>query len=154
MTRTETHIAQLNLGWLAHDVDDLRMADFVAGTDTLNGIAERSPGFVWKYETEPGGIADQVIDGDPMIVVNMTVWTTLADLEFFTWRTLHKAFFKRRGQWFRPMGRAHLVLWRVIAGHLPSLDEGLDRLNHLRRNGPSGHAFDWEWAHCAERAPA
>lgn len=121
------------------------MTDFVVGTDTLNAIAERSPGFVWKYETAPGGVSDQVIDGDPMIVVNMTVWESLADLEFFTWKTLHKAFFKRRNEWFRPMGRAHLVLWRVIAGHLPSLAEGIMRLDYLRRHGASDHAFGWDW---------
>ncbi len=41
------------------------------------------------------------------------------------------------------MGEMHLVMWWVPSGHRPSLQEGLDRLERLRRDGPSDETFGW-----------
>jgi hypothetical protein len=34
-----------------------------------------------------------------------------------------------------------MVLWWVPAGHIPTADEALDRLDRLRREGPTPAAF-------------
>ena len=34
-----------------------------------------------------------------------------------------------------------VALWWVPAGHLPTIEEGIDRLDHLRAHGPTAHAF-------------
>ena len=34
-----------------------------------------------------------------------------------------------------------IALWWVPAGHIPTIEEGIARLEHLRANGPSPHAF-------------
>jgi hypothetical protein len=47
----------------------------------------------------------------------------------------------RRRQWFERPTHAYMVLWWIPAGHIPSVSEALDRLGHLRRNGPTAHAF-------------
>lgn len=39
----------------------------------------------------------------------------------------------------------HFVMWWVPEGHRPSLDEALERLAHLERDGDSDHAFGWRW---------
>jgi hypothetical protein len=39
------------------------------------------------------------------------------------------------------MTEAFLVLWWVPAGHIPSLDEAEERLEHIRKHGPTAHAF-------------
>ena len=39
------------------------------------------------------------------------------------------------------MAEAILVCWWVPAGHAPSVDEALDRLARLRRDGVSDDAF-------------
>ncbi len=39
----------------------------------------------------------------------------------------------------------HLVLWWVPAGHHPTLEEALARLDHLNQHGNSDHAFGWSW---------
>jgi hypothetical protein len=39
------------------------------------------------------------------------------------------------------MAEQHLVLWWVPAGHIPSLDEALARLDLLQREGPGPEAF-------------
>ena len=40
-----------------------------------------------------------------------------------------------------PLDGPSLVLWWVPAGHLPTLSEAIDRLEYLRRQGPSAAAF-------------
>jgi hypothetical protein len=36
-------------------------------------------------------------------------------------------------------------MWWVPAGHRPSLDEALARLEHLKQHGDSDHAFGWSY---------
>ena len=61
---------------------------------------------------------------------------------------MHRQFYDRRANWFEVLGEMHFVMWWVPAGHRPTLDEALARLDHLRDNGPSDHAFGW--AHLGE----
>ena len=56
--------------------------------------------------------------------------------------------YERRAEWFEVLGAMHLVMWWVPAGHCPSLDEALGRLDHLRAHGDTDHAFGW--AHLAD----
>jgi hypothetical protein len=46
------HLAQLNIGRIRYEIDDPRMADFTNNLALVNGIAERSPGFIWRYIDE------------------------------------------------------------------------------------------------------
>ena len=46
---TALHLAQLNIGRLRHEAADPRMAEFIDNLALVNGLAERSPGFVWRY---------------------------------------------------------------------------------------------------------
>lgn len=138
------HLAQFNIGRMAYELDDPRMVDFQRGIDMLNTIAERSDGFVWKYETAFGGVVPEEVDGDPRILVNLTVWDSVEALRFYVWNTLHKHFVTRRADWFTPMDSAHFVMWWVPEGHRPDLSEALARLDHLRQHGDSQDAFGWD----------
>lgn len=161
MTR---HLAQLNIGRLRADPGDPRVADFMAALDLVNGIGKRSTGFVWMMEGsgQPGvGNTEVKVGGDPRLISNLTVWEDVEALEAFVWNTVHRQFYDRRQDWFEALAEQHFVMWWVPAGHRPSLDEGLDRLEHLKRNGDTDHAFGWAWltearlwrAHtCAKRA--
>lgn len=46
------HIAQMNMGYLLHPLDDPRTADFTDNTDRVNAVADRSKGFVWRMKDE------------------------------------------------------------------------------------------------------
>ena len=35
-------------------------------------------------------------------------------------------------------------MWRVPAGHRPTVTEAIERLEHMKLHGPSDHAFGWE----------
>jgi hypothetical protein len=139
------HLAQLNIGRIRYEVDDARMAGFVDNLATVNAIAERSEGFVWRYTDESGNATStRPYDGDPMMAVNMSVWENVEALEKYVWQTVHKRFYARRHEWFETMAERYLVMWWVPAGHRPGLEEAIERLEHLKANGPTEHAFGWE----------
>ena len=143
---TGMHLAELNVGRLLAPTDDPRVAEFMANLDRVNGLGKRMPGFVWMMEGsgEPGtGNTEAKIGGDPQYVSNLTVWESVETLETFVWGTVHKQFYDRRTEWFEVLGAMHFVMWWVPAGHRPTLTEGLERLDHLRQNGDSDHAFGW-----------
>ena len=143
------HLAQLNIGRLLAPTDDPRVKDFMDNLDLVNGVGKRMPGFVWMMEGsgEPGrGNTDIKIDGDPQFVSNLTVWESVSALETYVWGTVHKQFYDRKAEWFEVLGQQHFVMWWTPEGHLPTLDEGLARLQHLRDNGDSDHAFGWDYA--------
>lgn len=134
------------MGRLVAPTDDPRVAEFMGALDRVNGLGKRMPGFVWMMEGsgEPGrGNTDNNIGGDPQFVANLTVWTDAESLGNFVWNTVHRQFFERRAEWFEVLGDMHFVMWRVPEGHRPTLDEALERLDRLRADGDSDHAFGW-----------
>lgn len=138
------HLAELNVGRLVAPTDDPRVADFMDNLERINGLGKRMPGFVWMMEGGEGaGNTQASIDGDARYVPNLSVWEDVESLEKFVWGTIHKRFYERRAEWFEVLGQMHFVMWWVPRGHRPTLEEALARLDHLRENGDSDHAFGW-----------
>ena len=145
------HLAQLNIGRLLHPQGDPRVAEFMDNLDLVNGIAERSPGFVWRYQDASGAATDtRAFADDPEMILNLTVWTDAASLEHFVYRTLHQRFYAKRHAWFDPSVTPRLVMWWIPEGTLPTLAEAVARWTKLRDEGPSADAFGWEGAAQAE----
>jgi hypothetical protein len=146
MTPDGFHLAELNVGRLLAPTDDPRVAEFMANLDRVNGLGKRMPGFVWMMEGsgEPGtGNTENSVEDDPQFVANLTVWEDAPSLERFVWGTIHKQFYERRAEWFALLGDQHFVMWWVPAGHRPTLDEALERMEYLKTNGPGERAFGW-----------
>jgi hypothetical protein len=140
------HLAELNVGRLIAPTDDPRVVDFMNALDRVNAIGKRSPGFVWMMEGsgEPGtGNTETKIGGDPQFVANLTVWESIGMLEHFVWNTAHRQFYDRRAAWFEVLEAMHFVMWWVEAGHRPTLDEALSRLDYRQAHGDTDHAFGW-----------
>lgn len=137
-------IAEINVARLAYDIGDRRVAPFVNNLDRVNAIAERSPGFIWRYTDDSGNAIDTQVADDPRVIVNLSVWERVADLENFVWNTVHRQFYARRDKWFEAMKSMHFAMWHVEESHQPSVEEALARLHHLNAHGPSDHAFGWE----------
>ena len=68
------HLAELNIGRVKHELDDPRMADFTNNIELVNALAERSPGFVWRYVDGSGNATDTRPFSDPLVIVNLSVW--------------------------------------------------------------------------------
>ncbi len=59
------HLAQLNIGRIRYEIDDPRMADFTNNLALVNGMAERSAGFIWRYIDESGNATNTRPYADP-----------------------------------------------------------------------------------------
>jgi len=117
------------------------MADFVDQLDTINELADRSPGFVWRLADASGGAATAIRPfEDDRILVNMSVWESLDALHAFSYQGRHAGLLKDRGKWFEP-GSTRLVMWWVPAGSVPTVEEAKGKLDHLDAHGPSAEAF-------------
>ena len=138
------HLAELNIGRIRHPLDDPRMADFADNLALVNGIAERSSGFVWRFTDASGNATNTRPFEDPLMIVNVSVWENVESLEKYVWQTVHKRFYGRRHEWFDKFEGPYFVMWWVPAGHRSSIQEAVGRLDHLKANGPSEHAFGWE----------
>jgi Domain of unknown function (DUF3291) len=140
------HLAQLNIGRIRYEIDDPRMADFTNNLALVNGLAERTPGFVWRYIDESGNSTSTRPYADPRIAINLSVWESVEALERFVYQTLHKRFYGRHAEWFEHFEGPYFVMWWVAADHRLSVEEAMARLEYLKQHGPSDYAFDWETA--------
>lgn len=151
-------LAELNVGYAAHPLDDPRMADFMNNLDRINALAERSPGFVWRLKSDSGNATDIAVPGMEDMISNMSVWDDVESLGNYVFNTVHARFYERRAEFFEAMTAHHFVMWWVPEGHIPTLSEAMERLHHLQANGSSDQAFGWEavdqskWRRCAVAA--
>lgn len=137
------HLAQFNIARMAHELDDPAMEGFVTALSPVNALADAAPGFVWRHQTDEGDSTAVRPFPDDRIIVNFSVWESIEALHDFTYRHAdHRRLLQQRQRWFeRVAGRAILVLWWIEAGRIPSLDEAVQRLEHLERHGPTPEAF-------------
>ncbi len=139
-------LAQLNIGRLVAPNDDPRVAEFMNALDAINALADASPGFVWRLQDDSGNATSIQAFDDESILVNMSVWESLADLRAFVYATEHKRYLARRKEWFLPFDGLFVVLWNVPDGHIPTVAEARERLEHLETHGPTPHAFTFREA--------
>jgi len=139
MTTKHYHLAQLNIGRMLGPLDSPVMAGFVAQLAEINALADASPGFVWRLQDATGV---QAYD-DSMILINLSVWESVESLREFAYKSGHREPLRDRLRWFERPKQAHLVLWWVPAGHIPSVEEARDRLEFRRVHGdtPVGFSF-------------
>ena len=138
------HLAQVNIGRVNGGPDDPRMADFYSNLARVNALAERMPGFVWRLKDATGDSAMGLHwPGDPSMAVNMSVWETPEDLGRFVFQTVHRTIYARKHEFFETPKEITVAMWWIEAGHIPTLVEAKERLDHLNAHGPSEFAFGW-----------
>lgn len=140
----EFQLAQLNIARILAPMDSPTMAEFVARLDEINALADSYPGFVWRLQSESGNATDIKAFDDDWLLVNMSVWESIETLKTFTYNTAHADVMRKRRQWFEPQTQMYLVMWWIPAGHIPTLEEAKERLEHLRAHGESEYAFTFK----------
>ncbi|MFF9015503.1 DUF3291 domain-containing protein [Streptomyces sp. NPDC014870] len=148
------HLAQLNVATLLHPLDDPRLAPFVEMLDPVNAAADGAPGFVWRLVEEGAPDATALRPAGEDVIVNLSVWESQDALWDFAYRSGHLEVMRRRREWFARHVEAHMVLWWIPAGQVPTVGEALGRLSELRAHGPSPRAFTFASAFTADEAAA
>ena len=134
-------IAQINIAQAKADKDSEVMSGFIARLDEIHTLADNAPGFVWRLETEDGEDGSVSVFNDPLLLINMSVWQDIDSLRAFVYKSIHIELLQNRDAWFDKMGEMHQTLWWVPAGHIPSIQEGKDKLDLIRELGPTTDAF-------------
>jgi Domain of unknown function (DUF3291) len=134
-------LAQVNIGRLLAPVESAEIADFMAALDPINRLADASPGFIWRLQTEAGNATSIHSFDDDLIISNMSVWDSIESLRAFVYTSAHVAVMGRRREWFERYATAYMALWWVPSGHRPTIDEAKERLALLDREGPTPNAF-------------
>lgn len=138
---TRFQLAQVNIGRIRAPLDDPLLAGFVARLDDINALADSSPGFIWRLQTDAGDATSLRPYDDERILVNLSVWATPEALREFVYRSAHAGVMRQRRSWFERFDGMYYALWWVPDGHLPTVVEAKDRLEHLRSHGESAQAF-------------
>jgi hypothetical protein len=139
-------LAQVNIGRLQAALDAPQLRPFMEALGRVNALADHSPGFIWRLQTEDGNAtAVQAFTwdaGDSVgVIINMSVWTDVDHLTAFVLSDAHRAILRRRREFFERMPEAYVACWWVPAGHMPTTDEAEERIRHLRAHGPTPYAF-------------
>jgi hypothetical protein len=149
MVKKEYELAQLNVGLTVANMDDPIMAEFSNNLDNINALAEATPGYVWRLQTEEGNATDIKVYESDLAIVNLSVWKNKEALFDFVYKSNHKDFVRQRRKWFEKWDGPHMALWWVEKGVRPTPLEAKERLEHLAEHGPTPHAFNFRTTYSA-----
>lgn len=138
---TRHWLAQANVARMRAPLEDSLMAGFRAQLPRINAVADASPGFVWRLQSEAGDATAIRAYDDPLVLFNMSVWDSLESLHAYVYKSEHIHPLRGRRQWFLPAQGPVLVLWWVPEGHTPSVDEARAKLELLHALAPTPAAF-------------
>lgn len=137
------HLAQLNVGRALAPLDDLQMDGFVRQLAEINALADESPGFVWRLQSESGDATDyRAFPDDPLMLLTLSVWEDVPSFRQFAYQSAHATVMQSRRQWFARIDPPYVVLWWIPAGTLLTIEEALTKLYQLKLNGATPNAFD------------
>ncbi len=125
-------------------MDDPVMEGFVSRLDEINGVADASPGFVWRLQGEDANARAQKVFRNRRLIINLSVWESLDALTQFTYKTSHVELIRGRKQWFVPGKGPHMALWWIKAGTIPTVEEAYEAIKLLEVRGPSPEAFTFQ----------
>ena len=136
------HLAQINIARALKPLNDPLLADFMVQIAPVNALADTAPGFVWRLQSEYGvGATEIQAFDDKYILINMSVWESVEALHEFTYKGMHLGVFRDRRKWFEALDKPILAMWWIPAGHVPTVEEGKEKLELLQKLGPTAEAF-------------
>lgn len=142
------HLAQVNIARMRGQPGTEVMTGLVSRIDEMNQLAKRSRGFIWRL---PGSeattealrvFADCFVPFEPeRLFYNLSVWESVENLRHYAFGTAHAEMLRHKQEWIEHFDRAHLALWWVPAGHIPSIAESAERLRSVQEKGATPFAF-------------
>lgn len=140
----EFQLAQINVGRIKGvNINDPVMKEFVDNLDMVNELAEKSRGFIWRLKDEHNNATNINPYNDEQVIINLSVWESIEDLENFVYKTFHTDFLRRRKEWFQAYGKAYTAMWWIPAGQFPTIKEATEKLAWLQEHGASEIVFDF-----------
>jgi len=88
-------LSQLNIALMVAPIDSPILEDFVENLDQINALAEQSPGYVWRLQTDDGNATAVRPSGDEYLV-NLSVCKDIESLHNFVYESAHIEIMRRR----------------------------------------------------------
>ncbi len=141
-------LAQINIFRMrGMNFPDPVMKEFVDNLTLVNNLAESSEGFVWRLKGDGNNATDLNTYRDEQVIINISVWKSIAHLENYVYKSLHTDFLEIRKEWFQKFGASYYVLWWIEENN-PTVEETIIRLVYLKEQGASEVAFDFKARFC------
>ena len=137
----EFQLAQINVAKAVAQMDSETMFGFASRLEEINALADQASGFVWRLQSEDGDATAISAFEDDLMLINISVWDGIESLKAFVYRTVHVELLQDREAWFNKMPVAQQALWWIPNGHIPTEEEGKEKLAHIREHGSSQSAF-------------
>ncbi|MDW5416376.1 DUF3291 domain-containing protein [Iodobacter sp. CM08] len=134
-------LAQVNIAKAKEALDQPIMQGFVQQLAHINQLAEASPGFIWRLQTESGDATALKVFEDELLIVNLSVWDSFESLKEYVYSGEHLTVLKNKKHWFDKHHGPSLALWWIPKGHIPSIESAKNALAQLASQGPSPQAF-------------
>jgi hypothetical protein len=135
------HLAQINVAEAKAEMDTEMMSGFVSRLDEINALADSFSGFIWRMQSEEDEAKVIRVFDNSLLLVNMSVWENVESLQNFVYKSTHVELIQNRDAWFDKFKAAHQALWWIPAGHIPTVEEGKERLDYIQLHGPGEYAF-------------
>ena len=150
------HLAELNIAEAIYPMDDPRIYGFTSRINTVNALADRASGFIWRLVDDnpdsDGALSLRPFD-NPNMLVNMSVWQDIPSLFDFVYKTVHAKVMSGKPAWFSHLKSHNTVMWWVKAGHIPNLEEAKAKLEYVNKNGSSPEAFTFKHCYSTDGKP-
>jgi len=138
--QTGYKLVHANVAHARAPLDDDIMMGFTAMVDEINRLASRAPGFI----SEPT-LSDEGTVYQPPFLLNVSLWNSIRNLKEFVYQGKHAMALEHREQWFFQDEFNNYVLYWIPQGQYPTEREVKERLDSLRRNGPTAYAFTFKY---------
>jgi hypothetical protein len=138
------HLAFYAVNVLREPLDSPAMCGLVAELDAVLDSARRTHGCLWVAVGHHAPALPQVT-GPTYSLATISLWedaeAALAFAFHFTGR--HGIVMRRRNEWLVPFTGPMYAAWWVPSGHIPSWDDAVARIEHLRAHGSTACAFNF-----------
>lgn len=135
-------LAHANILRLKAGFDSPVMSDFVSKLDYLNGLAEKSSGFVWRSNSDTTDLEETFsVFQDRYVVLNMSVWASVDDLKNFVISPGHMEMMTQRNRWVQESEYPTTAMWWIRENARPTARTSKAALQTLAKHGPSIEAF-------------
>ncbi|MDQ7050802.1 MAG: DUF3291 domain-containing protein [Enterobacterales bacterium] len=135
------HLAQINIAQAKDSMQSPVMDGFVKRLDEINQLAEQSEGFIWRLKTEQGDATGINAFEDDRLIINLSLWNNLDSLKHYVYQSVHIDLIQDKKHWFNKIKPAHLALWWIPEGCIPSIEQGKQKLQYLQNHGASASVF-------------
>jgi hypothetical protein len=138
---TKYHLAQINIALAKDEMDTELMSGFVSRLDEINAVADQADGFIWRLQTDEGDSTAIRIFDESLLLVNMSVWGSVASFKNFVYKSAHVELIRDRQAWFHKYVDAHQAMWWIPVGKTPTLEEAKEKLVYIQKYGATATAF-------------